>query len=53
MLTRIETATDPAQIQQMLGRLDQMGGQAPPEMKPALDLVRARAEARLQQLNQK
>jgi predicted Zn-dependent peptidase len=53
MLTRIESATDPAQIQQMLGRLDQMGGQAPPEMKPALDLVRSRAEARLQQLTQK
>jgi len=53
MLSRIEAATDAAQIQQMLGRLDQMGGQAPPEMKPALDYIRARAEARLQQLNQK
>ena len=53
MLSRIDSATDPAQIQQMLARLDQMGGQAPPEMKPALDLVRSRAEARLQQLNQK
>ncbi len=53
MLSRIQAATDPAQIQQMLGRLEQMGGQAPPEMKPALDYIRARAEARLQQLNQK
>ncbi len=53
MLGRIEAATDAAQIQQMLARLDQMGGQAPPEMKPALDYIRARAEARLQQLNQK
>lgn len=53
MLSRIDSATDPAQIQQMLTRLDQMGGQAPPEMKPALDLVRTRAEARLQQLNHK
>jgi len=53
MLSRIDSATDPAQIQQMLARLDQMGGQAPPEMKPALDLVRSRAEAKIQQLNHK
>jgi len=53
MLGRIEAATDATQIQQMLSRLDQMGGQAPPEMKPALDYVRAKAEARLQQLGEK
>jgi predicted Zn-dependent peptidase len=53
MLSRIDSATDAAQIQQMLTRLDQMGGQAPPEMKPALDLVRSRAEAKIQQLNHK
>ena len=53
MLSRIDSATDPAQIQQMLTRLDQMGGQSPPEMKPALDLVRSRAEAKIQQLNHK
>jgi predicted Zn-dependent peptidase len=53
MLSRIDSATDAAQLQQMLTRLDQMGGQAPAEMKPALDLVRSRAEAKLQQLNHK
>jgi predicted Zn-dependent peptidase len=53
MLSRIDSATDAAQIQQMLTRLDQMGGQAPAEMKPALDLVRSRAEAKIQQLNHK
>ena len=53
MLSRIDSATDPAQLQQMLTRLDQMGGQAPAEMKPALDLVRSRAEAKIQQLNHK
>jgi len=53
MLSRIEAATDPAQLQQMLTRLDQMGGQAPAEMKPAIDLVRTRAEAKIQQLNHK
>ena len=53
MLSRIDAATDPAQLQQMLTRLEQMGGQTPPEMKPALDLVRTRAEAKLAQLNHK
>ena len=53
MLSRIDAATDTAQLQQMLTRLDQMGGQAPAEMKPALDLVRSRAEAKIQQLNHK
>jgi hypothetical protein len=51
MLSRIENATDAAQLQQMLGRLEQMGGQAPPEMKSALDLVRARCEAKIAQLS--
>jgi len=53
MLDRIGKATDAAQIQQMLGRLDQMSGQVPPEMKPAIDYVRAKAEARIGELNVK
>ncbi|HKQ57606.1 MAG TPA: pitrilysin family protein [Candidatus Eisenbacteria bacterium] len=53
MLGRIDSATDAAQVQQMLGRMDQMAAQVPPEMKPAMDLVRARAEAKIQQLNKK
>jgi predicted Zn-dependent peptidase len=51
MVSRIDSATDAAQVQQLLGRLDQMGGQVPPEMKPALDYVRAKAEARIATLN--
>jgi predicted Zn-dependent peptidase len=53
MLGRIDSATDAAQIQQMLGRMEQMAAQVPPEMKPAMDLVRARAEAKIQLLNKK
>jgi predicted Zn-dependent peptidase len=53
MLGRIDSATDAAQIQQMLARLDQMSAQIPPEMKPAIDFVRAKAEARMAQLNKK
>jgi hypothetical protein len=35
----------------MLERLDAMGAQAPPEMKPAMDLVRAKAQAKLNLLS--
>jgi predicted Zn-dependent peptidase len=51
MLDRLEHATDAAQVQQLIGRLDQMSGQVPPEMKPAIDYVRAKAEARIGELN--
>ena len=50
MLSRINGATDPAQIQQMIERLDTMGAQMPPEMKPAFDYIRAKAQAKLTQL---
>jgi predicted Zn-dependent peptidase len=53
MLGRISSATDSAQLQTMLGRLDSMSGQLPPEMKPAIDYVRAKCEARMQQLDKK
>jgi predicted Zn-dependent peptidase len=51
MLTRIDGMTDAAQVQKLLERLEQMGAQVPPEMKPALDLVRARAQAKLNSLS--
>ena len=51
MLARIDGATDPAKLQQMIERLDQMGAQVPAEMKPALDLVRARAQAKIDALS--
>ncbi len=51
MLGRIRSATDKAQLQQMLSRMEQMSGQLPPEMKAAMDYVRAQAEARLNELS--
>ena len=51
MLGRIESATDAAQLTQMLTRIDQMGAQIPPEMKPAMEYVRAKCQARIDQLN--
>ncbi len=51
MLSRIDGMTDAAQVQKMLERLDAMGAQLPPEMKPAMDLVRAKAQARLNLLS--
>jgi predicted Zn-dependent peptidase len=50
-LDQISKETDPAKIQQSLARMDQFAGQAPPEMKPAFDLIRARAQARLDELS--
>lgn len=50
-LAQIESTTDAAMLQKMLGQFEQMGGQVPPEMKPALDLIRARAQARLATLS--
>jgi predicted Zn-dependent peptidase len=51
MLTRIDGMTDAAQVQKMLERLDAMGAQVPPEMKPAMDLVRTKAQAKLNSLS--
>ena len=51
MAARIAAANDPAAVQKILDRLDQMGGQLPPDMTPALDYIRAKAQARLTQLS--
>ena len=51
MIARIDGMTDAAQVQRLLERLDQMGGQMPPEMKPALEVIRARAQAKLASLS--
>jgi predicted Zn-dependent peptidase len=51
MLSRIDGMTDAAQVQKLLERLDVMGAQVPPEMKPAMDLVRAKAQAKLNLLS--
>jgi predicted Zn-dependent peptidase len=52
-LARIAASTDPAQLQQMLARMDQMGAQAPENMKPGLDYVKTRIQARLVELDAK
>ncbi|HOX24122.1 MAG TPA: pitrilysin family protein [Candidatus Krumholzibacteria bacterium] len=49
-LARLEGMTGPAQVEEMLDRLSAMGDRMPAEMRPALDLVRTRAEARLAEL---
>jgi len=50
-LTRIESSEDPAQLQQMLAQMSQMESQAPPEMKPAIDYLKERLEARIATLS--
>ena len=52
MLTQIRSSKDPNQLQQMLGRLEQRSSQAPPEMKPALDYIRAKVQSRLAELGE-
>lgn len=49
-LGRLDGMTEPGQVQEMLGRLDQMGDRLPPDMKPAMDYVRAKAQEKLTQL---
>jgi hypothetical protein len=51
ILTRIDGAKDAGEVQQILGRLDQMTAQTPPEMKPALEVIRTRAQARIAELS--
>ena len=49
-LARLDGMTEPAEVQEMIGRLDQMGDRLPPEMKPAMDYVRGRAQDKLAEL---
>lgn len=50
-LKQLESVEDPAQLQQMIGQMQQAAGQAPPEMKPAIDLILKRANERLEALS--
>ncbi|MBE0567253.1 MAG: insulinase family protein [Krumholzibacteria bacterium] len=49
-LARLDGLTSAADVQEMLARLDQMGDRLPPEMKPAMDHVRIKAQEKLTQL---
>ena len=50
-LTRLQALTTVDDVQQYLTRLDGMASQVPPEMKPGLDFLRGKAQARLVELN--
>lgn len=50
-LKQIESVDDPAQLEQMMSQMQQAAGQAPPEMKPAIDLILERAGERLEVLS--
>jgi len=50
-LKQLEAIADPAQIQQMIAQMEQGDAQAPPEMKPAIDLLLKRAGERLEALS--
>ena len=49
-LPRINAAKDPALLEQMLSRMDQMGAMVPPEAKPALDFLKVKITKRLDEL---
>jgi predicted Zn-dependent peptidase len=49
-LKQLEAVDDPAQVEQMIGQMQQAAGQVPPEMKPAIDLILKRAGERLEAL---
>jgi predicted Zn-dependent peptidase len=49
-LQEIQAQTDPAKLRQGIEQMQQSGSQAPPEMKPAIDLIVKRAQERLSAL---
>jgi predicted Zn-dependent peptidase len=52
-LAQIASETDAARLREGIGRMQAAAGQAPPEMKPALDLMIKRAQERLATLEKK
>jgi predicted Zn-dependent peptidase len=52
-LARVAAATDAAQLQQMLTRMESMSAQVPETMKAGLDYVKTRIQARLAELDGK
>jgi len=49
-LAEIDKITDPAELQQALDQMRQMGSQVPPQVKPALEYLRKRIEQKLDAL---
>jgi hypothetical protein len=52
-LAQIASETDPVRLREGIARMQQAAGQAPPDMKPALDLILKRAQERLATLEKK
>jgi predicted Zn-dependent peptidase len=52
-LSQIAAETDPARLREGIARMQAAAGQAPPEMKPALELILKRAQERLAALEKK
>jgi hypothetical protein len=50
MAGRLKTASDPAKLQAALSQMDQGLAQAPAEMKPVLEIVKKKVQARLAEL---
>lgn len=50
MVSRLKTASDPAKLQAALARMDEGAAQAPAEMKPVLDVVKKKLQARIAEL---
>ena len=46
-VSQLETQADPAKIREGMARMQSMAGQAPPEMKPVLELIMKKAEERI------
>ena len=52
-LAQIASETDAARLREGIARMQAAAGQAPPEMKPALELILKRAQERLLTLEKK
>ncbi|MFZ5785457.1 MAG: M16 family metallopeptidase [Acidobacteriota bacterium] len=50
-LSEFEKEGDPAKLQETLVQLEQTAGQAPPQFKPALDLLKKRLQERIDELS--
>jgi prophage antirepressor-like protein len=49
-LKQLESIQDPAMLRQQLAAMDAQAAQVPPQMKPLLEFLRKRLEARIQTL---
>jgi predicted Zn-dependent peptidase len=49
-LAQIEAISDPAELEELLGQMMQMAGQAPPQVKPAVDIIIKKTQERLDAL---